>query len=58
LRHPTVIIHGYGDDIVPLENSREMALSPLVELIEVADDHRLHGSLSVIPAAVEMVLGM
>jgi hypothetical protein len=58
LRHPTVIIHGYGDDIVPLENSREMALSPLVELIEVEDDHRLHGSLSVIPAAVEMVLGM
>lgn len=58
LRHPTVIIHGYGDDIVPLANSREMALSPLVELIEVEDDHRLHGSLSVIPAAVEMVLGM
>ena len=58
LRHPTVIIHGYGDDIVPLANSREMALSPLVELIEVEDDHRLHDSLSVIPAAVEMVLGM
>ena len=58
LRHPTVIIHGSGDDIVPLANSREVAKSPLVELIEVEDDHRLHGSLSVIPAAVEMVLGM
>ena len=58
LRHPTVIIHGSGDDIVPLANSREVARSPLVELIEVEDDHRLHGSLSVIPAAVEMVLGM
>ena len=58
LRHPTVIIHGSSDDIVPLANSREVARSPLVELIEVEDDHRLHGSLSVIPAAVEMVLGM
>ena len=58
LRHPTVIIHGSGDDIVPLANSREVARSPLVELIEVEDDHRLHGSLSVIPSAVEMVLGM
>ena len=58
MRHPTVIIHGSGDDIVPLANSREVARSPLVELIEVEDDHRLHGSLSVIPAAVEMVLGM
>ena len=58
LRHPTVIIHGSSDDIVPLANSREVAKSPLVELIEVEDDHRLHGSLSVIPAAVEMVLGM
>ena len=58
MRHPTVIIHGSGDDIVPLANSREVARSPLVELIEVEDDHRLHGSLSVIPSAVEMVLGM
>ena len=58
MRHPTVIIHGSGDDIVPLANSREVARSPLVELIEVEDDHRLHGSLSVIPLAVEMVLGM
>jgi hypothetical protein len=58
LRHPTVIIHGSCDDVVPLANSREVAQSPLVELIEVEDDHRLHGSLSIIPAAVEMVLGM
>ena len=58
MRHPTVIIHGSGDDIVPLANSREVARSPLVELIEVEDVHRLHGSLSVIPSAVEMVLGM
>ena len=35
MRHPTVIIHGSGDDIVPLANSREVARSPLVELIEV-----------------------
>ncbi len=57
LRHPTVIIHGTGDDVVPLENSQKVARSSLVELIEVEDDHRLHGSLGVIPTAVEMVLG-
>ena len=58
LRHPTVIIHGSGDDIVPLENSLKVAQSPLVNLIEVEDDHRLHESLGIIPEAVEMVLDM
>jgi hypothetical protein len=58
LSHPTVIVHGSDDDIVPIANSRKVAQSPLVELIEVEDDHRLHGSMSVITNAVETVLGM
>ena len=57
LHHPTVIIHGNQDDIVPLESSRKVAESnELVELIEVEDGHRLAGSLHFIPLAVQRVL--
>ena len=57
LHHPTVILHGNQDDIVPLESSRKVAESnELVELIEVEDGHRLAGSLHFIPLAVQRVL--
>ncbi len=44
---PTVIIHGTGDDVVPIEVSRAFAAvhPDGVRLIEVDDDHRLAGSL-------------
>ncbi len=57
LHHPTVIIHGRSDDIVPIESSRKVATSNgLVELIEVEDGHRLAESLHLIPLAVQRVL--
>ena len=57
LHHPTVILHGNQDDIVPLESSRKVAESnELVELIEVEDGHRLADSLHFIPLAVQRVL--
>ncbi len=57
LQHPTVIIHGTSDDIVPIESSRKVATSnELVELIEVDDGHRLAESLHLIPLAVQRVL--
>jgi pimeloyl-ACP methyl ester carboxylesterase len=42
IKHPTVIIHGLSDEIVPIESSRKVAESSSnVELIEVEDGHRL-----------------
>jgi pimeloyl-ACP methyl ester carboxylesterase len=46
LPHPTVILHGTEDDVVPLENShRAAAENEGVHVEEVPDDHRLHASL-------------
>ena len=57
IRHRTVIIHGINDEVVPIDNSREVASSnPEVELIEVVDGHRLADSLDIVPGAVEMCL--
>lgn len=57
LRHPTVIIHGTMDDIVPISNSHDVVNgNDSVELIEVEDGHRLTESLHYIPLAVERVL--
>lgn len=57
LYHPTVIIHGVSDEIVPIESSRKVSTSnELVELIEVEDGHRLADSLQFIPLAVQRVL--
>jgi len=57
IHHPTVILHGKQDDIVPLESSRKVSSSSeLVELIEVEDGHRLADSLHFIPLAVQRVL--
>jgi pimeloyl-ACP methyl ester carboxylesterase len=51
---PTVILHGLRDDVVPIDVSRRYRdrSGPHVELLEVDDDHRLHGTLDQIVAAV------
>ncbi len=43
LNHPTVILHGNLDDVVPLENSRKVAHeeSRVMKLIEIDDGHRM-----------------
>ena len=43
LNHPTVILHGTKDDIVPIENSRRMANEDncVVSLIEIEDGRRM-----------------
>ena len=43
LNHPTVILHGNLDDIVPIENSRKVAKEDahVVKLIEIEDGHRM-----------------
>ena len=57
IKHPTVIIHGLSDEIVPIESSRKVAgSSSKAELIEVEDGHRLGNSLHFIPIAAEKVL--
>jgi len=47
----TVIIHGRGDDVVPIECSREFG----APLVEVDDDHRLNDSL---PLMLRLVFEM
>jgi pimeloyl-ACP methyl ester carboxylesterase len=55
--HPTIIIHGKSDEIVPIENSRRIAEEfDDVELIEVEDGHRMQESLHYMALAVERVL--
>ena len=57
MKHPTVIIHGLSDDIVPIESSKKVAESSAnVELIEVEDGHRLGNSLHFIKIAAEKLL--
>ena len=57
IKHPTVIIHGLSDEIVPIESSRKVAgSSSKAELIEVEDGHRLGNSLHFIPIAADKVL--
>jgi hypothetical protein len=57
IKHPTTIIHGVNDDIVPIDYSRQIAAkNDMIELIEVEYGHRLSESLHYIPLAVERVL--
>lgn len=37
----TVILHSRADDVVPFDDSEELARSSGVKLIEVGNDHRL-----------------
>ncbi len=41
-----VIIHGTGDDIIPIEDSRQLAQNSGLELMTLDDDHRLLSVLS------------
>ena len=45
-----MIVHGRSDDILPIQNSRDYAAAypNLVQLIEVASDHRLNDQLDLI----------
>jgi uncharacterized protein len=39
---PTLIVHGTGDDVVPIASSRDFAAHhPLIKLLEVDSDHNL-----------------
>ena len=52
-KHPTLIIHGRQDEIVPIGQSRDYAQRwPGVRLLEVDDDHRLMNSVAQITAAI------
>ena len=57
LPHPTAILHGDGDDVVPLANS-EQAKGTLnhVSLHVVDDGHRLHESLSELIPLTRLVM--
>ena len=59
LNHPTVILHGNQDTIVPIENSRKVAEEDdfVVSLIEIDDGHRMQESLTVFTKAAS-ILGL
>ena len=46
LNHPTIILHGTEDDVVPIENSRKVLnnQSNVIQLIEIEDGHRMQKS--------------
>ena len=58
LNHPTVILHGTQDDIVPIENSRRVAQqnSNVVALMEIEDSHRMQEAKGHFAKAAEMCL--
>ena len=46
VRVPTLILHGTGDDVVPIGHARRFAEGrPHVHLVELTDDHQLVASL-------------
>jgi pimeloyl-ACP methyl ester carboxylesterase len=57
VRVPTLIVHGRGDDVVPVEGSREWAAGKRhVRLVEVPDGHELGASLPRITAEMDAFL--
>ena len=58
LNHPTVILHGILDDIVPIEKSRRVARknSNVVALMEIEDGHRMQEAKAHFAEAAEMCL--
>jgi hypothetical protein len=57
VRVPTLILHGTGDDVVPIERSRTFAAGkPWVRLVELADGHELVNSLPTLLAESEAFL--
>jgi len=53
---PTVIVHGWRDDIVPCDNSIRYARAQQSALHLVDDDHRLYASLPLIDALLQQLL--
>ncbi|MEZ4365929.1 MAG: YqiA/YcfP family alpha/beta fold hydrolase [Kofleriaceae bacterium] len=54
---PTLILHGVGDDVVPIATSRQVAAAePRVRLIELDDDHELGASIPRLLAEAEAFL--
>ena len=60
LNHPTVILHGLQDDIVPIENSRRVARDDdcVVSLIEIEDGHRMQAAKEHFTTAAEICLSV
>ena len=58
LNHPTVILHGIQDDVVPIENSRRVIREQanVIELMELDDGHRMQKSKPHFQRAAEMCL--
>jgi len=58
LNHPTVILHGLQDDIVPIENSRRIASEQenVVALMEIEDGHRMQEATMHFETAAEICL--
>jgi pimeloyl-ACP methyl ester carboxylesterase len=54
LNHPTVILHGTEDDIVPIENSRR--ISGVTALIEIEDGHRMQLAMPHFEAAGKLLI--
>ncbi len=59
VRVPTLVIHGIGDEVVPVERARTFAAGrPNVRLIELDDGHELVASLPRLLAETEAFLGV
>ena len=58
LNHPTVILHGTQDDVVPIENSRRIAEndSNVIALMEIDDGHRMQQSKKYFAQAAKICL--
>ena len=58
LNHPTVILHGLQDDIVPIENSRRVARDDdcVVSLMEIEDGHRMQEAKGHFAKAAELCI--
>ena len=58
LNHPTVILHGIQDDVVPIENSRRVMQEQanVVKMIELDDGHRMQQSKSHFEMAAELLV--
>lgn len=52
----TMIVHGWGDEVVPIENSIKFAKQHLCDLFLLDGDHRLNDALPKIEPLFEMFL--
>lgn len=53
---PTVVVHGWRDDVVPVEKALAFARAQRATTYLVDDDHRLHASLPLIERWLEALL--